>query len=62
MRYGNRPMRDVTSELVEDTVQYFMGMWFSNSEHTTSFIEPKVILCTSNVEKRLRRGRGWITN
>jgi hypothetical protein len=26
MRYGNRPMRDVTSELVEDTVQYFMGM------------------------------------
>ncbi|KDR07180.1 hypothetical protein L798_03447 [Zootermopsis nevadensis] len=42
MQYGNRLMRDMTFELVEDTVKNFTRMSLSDFEHITSLIEPKV--------------------
>ena len=42
MQCGNRLMRDMTFEVVEDTVKNFTRMSLSDFEHITSFIEPRV--------------------
>jgi hypothetical protein len=42
MQCGNRLMRDMTFEVVEDTVKNVTRMSLSDFEHITSFIEPSV--------------------
>jgi hypothetical protein len=43
MQYGNTLMRDMTIELVEDSVKNFTRMSLPDFEHISSLIEPSII-------------------